>query len=184
MSIKICWPERPFCHDNDLRWIEKPVVWSGPCVKFDINEIFVDRPFRTCSYCGSIHPEDLLIALNAGARLIGSDWKYGWPHKFYIRGMRSGLPADTVVKIGEKSNRVTDKNGRIIGRQITPILSTASVTRHTTGKWYNVHLKELDDLAFNLVAQTLQRHAKIKFEKINGILKYSAPYKGYQASSL
>ena len=43
-----------------------------------------DRPFRHCSYCGSMHPLDLLAGLEQGARLGGSDWKYGWPHKFYV----------------------------------------------------------------------------------------------------
>lgn len=43
--------------------------------------------FRRCSYCGSVHPQDLLKARNEGK--IGSvdrsvDWKYGWPHKIYV----------------------------------------------------------------------------------------------------
>lgn len=40
--------------------------------------------WRHCSHCGSIHPEDLMLVLKSGAKLRGSDWKYGWPHKFYI----------------------------------------------------------------------------------------------------
>lgn len=39
---------------------------------------------RTCTYCGGIHPEDLIVLLDAGARLERTDWKYGWPHKFYV----------------------------------------------------------------------------------------------------
>lgn len=44
-------------------------------------------PARTCSYCGSIHPEDLVALRDAGqlAHVDRSvDWKYGWPHKIYI----------------------------------------------------------------------------------------------------
>ena len=44
-----------------------------------------DSGYRHCSYCGSIHPEDLLILLENGARLQGADWKYGYPHKFYVQ---------------------------------------------------------------------------------------------------
>jgi hypothetical protein len=39
---------------------------------------------RTCDYCGSIHPEDLIRLVRSGATVRGSDWKYGWPHKFYV----------------------------------------------------------------------------------------------------
>ena len=38
--------------------------------------------FRRCSYCGSMHPDDL-----AGEERWHAEWadqKYGWPHKFYV----------------------------------------------------------------------------------------------------
>lgn len=38
--------------------------------------------FRRCSYCGSIHPEDLVAEPAWHAEW--ADMKYGWPHKFYI----------------------------------------------------------------------------------------------------
>lgn len=38
--------------------------------------------FRTCSHCGSIHPEDLAAEDNWHAEW--ADAKYGWPHKFYV----------------------------------------------------------------------------------------------------
>jgi len=41
---------------------------------------------RCCTYCGGIHPEDLVTLLNEGVRLQNTDWKYGWPHKFYVIG--------------------------------------------------------------------------------------------------
>lgn len=39
--------------------------------------------YRTCSYCGSIHPEDL--AAEPDWQAEWADPKYGWPHKFYVR---------------------------------------------------------------------------------------------------
>ena|SRR5258708_4468102 len=43
--------------------------------------------FRRCSWCGSVHPGDLLIARASGQikhvdRSV--DRKYGWPHKIYV----------------------------------------------------------------------------------------------------
>ncbi len=41
--------------------------------------------FRTCSYCGSIHPDDLAADFERGAHPEWADQKYGWPHKFYVQ---------------------------------------------------------------------------------------------------
>ena len=38
--------------------------------------------FRRCSFCGSVHPEDL--ATEPAWRVEWADRKYGWPHKFYV----------------------------------------------------------------------------------------------------
>lgn len=39
----------------------------------------------TCSHCGSMTIDDAIKAFQTpGTRWSGSDWKYGWPHKFYI----------------------------------------------------------------------------------------------------
>lgn len=43
------------------------------------------REDGTCSYCGSITPEEAIRLLKIeGTHYSGSDWKYSWPHKFYI----------------------------------------------------------------------------------------------------
>src|ERR1017187_5102013 len=61
-----------------------------------------DRCWRTCSYCGSMHPADLLKFLIEGAKLESADWKYGWPHKFYVHGMKNPI-AGRAIKLGSKS---------------------------------------------------------------------------------
>lgn len=38
--------------------------------------------FRRCSYCGSMHPDDL--AAEIPVMIDWADQKYGWPHKFYV----------------------------------------------------------------------------------------------------
>ena len=41
--------------------------------------------YDTCSYCGSLTVSDFLDALEIkGTKYSGSDWKYGFPHKFYV----------------------------------------------------------------------------------------------------
>lgn len=38
-----------------------------------------------CSYCGSIRSQKVMELLRTpGTSFSGSDWKYGWPHKFYL----------------------------------------------------------------------------------------------------
>lgn len=89
---------------------------------------------RHCSYCGSIHPEDLLKVLSQGAALELSDFKHGWPHKFYVKDILNPL-ADEIVEIGSESKRV---EGKIVS---TPIMGTASKT--IMMKWYNIHLLDI-----------------------------------------
>lgn len=70
------------CHANEpMAHLVESWTWKQP----DAN-----RPFRSCPYCGSIHPDDLREALAQGARLEGSDWKYGWPHKLYVHDIGPG----------------------------------------------------------------------------------------------
>lgn len=40
-------------------------------------------PYTHCSYCGSVHFDDIRKIVSEGGALGGSDWKYGYPHKFY-----------------------------------------------------------------------------------------------------
>ena len=44
-----------------------------------------DDGFKHCPYCGSLDPIELTGLIKEGkAVMSGSDWKYGWPHKFYV----------------------------------------------------------------------------------------------------
>ncbi|MEA3042986.1 MAG: hypothetical protein QOH47_824 [Sphingomonadales bacterium] len=44
------------------------------------------RDDRTCSYCGSLHPDDFMEQVEAGAELIPTDKRY----KVYIRSAERG----------------------------------------------------------------------------------------------
>lgn len=85
------------------------------------------HPYVTCSYCGSVSCSDLLIMLQAGARLKMTDWKYGYPHKFYVNGIANELAGQT-IQIGSRSaNGVS-----------TPLMGAAST--HCFLKFYISHL--------------------------------------------
>lgn len=126
------------------------------------------EPFRTCSYCGSIHPGDLLTAIAAGAKVGGSDWKYSWPHKFYVDVVN---PDPT--RLFDNGSEWKD------GKKV----STTMGTRATLfAKWYNEHIQDegFDDEARAALLAAIELHAGIRFEIKDGKLKYCAPHPGYQ----
>lgn len=176
------------------------------------------RPFRDCSYCGSIHPEDLYNLLSrersqatcprcnlaeepvsppsreitkeeldawsrwnrarfqphtCGVKLGGADWKYGWPHKFYVEGIANPIAGRLVC------------SGRTYSREGNSWHEPHPASAHTHAKFYNVHLKDLSPEAFALLAPVIQQHAGIMFKlttKEGQVkLSYAAPYAGYQA---
>lgn len=78
------FPDKPTCH-------KVPNVFKVPEIRWrDPNE---QVPWRTCSYCGSIHPEDLIKIAGDGTVKSGeiADWKYGWPHKLYVYSDKPGF---------------------------------------------------------------------------------------------
>lgn len=163
MSAAITWPERPTCHDKDLA-----AQHFGPTVWRPADQ----RGFRTCGFCGSIHPEDLLRVLQAGARLECADWKYGWPHKFYVSNIPNPNHGKLVPRVwasdewpvsearSEHWNKVAQSyGGRLEFEQSGPagckvtVLAPDGPTTHA--KWYNVHLSDLSAEAFDALAPRL-----------------------------
>ena len=120
--------------------------------------------YRSCSYCGSINPDDLLKAVAAGAILEGADWKYGWPHKFYVRDIPNPI-AGQQIKVGSSDGK--------------PIMGQASKTAGM--KWYNEHLEDLNDDEFKRVADMITEKTKIVFSRDEKGVKYKASFDGYQA---
>lgn len=194
---QIIWPERPTCHDADgFAQRFAPPSWHAKGVKLHPENDDVPA-FRSCSYCGSMHPEDLVAALNAGARLGGSDWKYGWPHKFYVDDIPNPYAGRLVSRVsssgpGEpkaddraRMERYVKPGGKVIwtqeeSRWKAKVMEPDGPT--TNGKWYNEHLKDLNDEAFAELSALLHKHAHILFVKKDGKIGYTAPCAGYQAS--
>lgn len=169
--------EQTWLDDNGARidgFREHPLGHVGPYAE----------PFRTCWYCGSIHPDDLLTALllqgdapaydmdsrpmpvegeeymaayrrwvkaqhdyRGGLRLSESDWKYGYPHKFYVEGIVNPLAVAGVTVCSGGKPQSLDPTDHYLG--------PAPATTHA--KFYTEHLADATD--FNALAARINAQA-------------------------
>lgn len=148
------WPEHPTTHTGDWNFQRfhgnaTHGEWRPPHVESKLDDYSHDTPFRTCDFCGSISPEDLHGAIVAGhpITLDMADWKYGWPHKFYVHGIPSGL-------IGKpRISSFTYKTVRVDGKDVQtkepypPLKDGESPPLVKPGdtafaKFYTTHLKD------------------------------------------
>lgn len=170
------------CHDSEPRFGGRPIVWKTSMLRGTVPEGTTcdgpdaPQPFRSCSYCGSMHPLDLVAALEAGASLGGSDWKYGWPHKFYVSGIPNPNPSVLVFLSARYGG--LDENGEprrgpydVKWREAGPLLNA---------KFYNQHLSDLDADSFARVSKLLLERGGIEFSMVEGRLRFRAPHHGYQ----
>lgn len=173
-------------------------------------------PGRHCWYCGSIHPGDLYELLASGnvLKLGGADWKYGWPHKFYVEvtnlrsdvpyvsSSRSGGPCAVCLDEIYSCHPYTSGGPALPPRNEWPAPKAdcewcegsghnpSHLPKGTkpygyptlTGKFYNVHLEELEADAFEALTGELTKRTGIEFfRNDDGKLMYRAPYRGFQA---
>jgi hypothetical protein len=170
------WPEKPTCHaGHEAEWRKRDGVLSTS-FRHIVSWLQKDPqpysyPFRTCSYCGSIHPEDLFGFLQQGAELFGADWKYGWPHKFYVERIPNPLAGKT-VQIGARSYPGSTKTEAIMGK----------APPFTPAKWYNRHLLDqgYSEDALAALLSALGKSGITFAVNENGRISYRAPYAGYQ----
>lgn len=161
------WPEKHTCHAAVSRFSKGE--WRAPSVDAVYGN---SEPFRRCDYCGSMHPEDLvrLLADNPGMRLGGADWKYGWPHKFYVYGIPNLTPGINAKVGGSWKNGVD-----------TPIMGKSSETLQA--KFYNEHLTDeglTEPERTQLILLLEQRGGILFYFNDQGALCYQAPHVGYQ----
>lgn len=198
--IPFVWPEKIVCHGDRSKFTRSEILWRAAAPEGYKNGKSLPGPygypFRTCSYCGSIHPEDLhrfLTDPRLKVELRGSDWKYNWPHKFYVEGIPNPLVGQDVI-MGGKSNFTRaelENDPRVIRETITPLESgkfradfkgVGPVSTHA--KWYNLHLNDfIDAPTFEAFAQLIAQRSGVQFGFKNGVgteLLYHAPCHGYQ----
>lgn len=140
------------CHDSQTI-MGYEAVWRAPVL--DSTSVY-SKEYRTCSWCGSLHPEDLLKILEAGGHLDVADWKYGWPHKFYVN--YPNLNAGNEVVIGRNDD------GPMMGRAPAQNMS----------KWYNTHLKDVEGELFDKLCAAIHKQTGVRFERDELGIKWSA----------
>lgn len=124
------------------------------------------RPDGTCSYCGSITPELAVRALiTRGTRYSGADWKYGWPHKFYLDIPLEGGPCQTEIGISYK------------GGVETPIIGTKGYDHR---KFYNSHLLDANPEVVEDFSELASRLLGVRFMIDDKGLSYSSVGRGWQ----
>lgn len=134
-------------------------------------------PFRTCGYCGSIHPADLLDAFTRHPlRLELADMKYGWPHKVYVEGIPNPV-AGRQVEVGSQHHTggypqnaeqlVAEGSARwetVAGRRTLVVPRMAPAAATTWAKFYTEHLTDAAD-GFDTLADRLASHIRVRFTR-------------------
>ena len=134
--------------------------------------------FRRCSWCGSVHPEDLVAEPSWHAEW--ADRKYGWPHKFYVKipnrdpdriyciGSASGPNADREPGfIAQEDLTVSQREivkqdgmgGRLDDERLQPAAYLFGTKATHFGKFYTVHLADPE----------LPAEARARIEQISGL---------------
>jgi hypothetical protein len=127
--------------------------------------------FRRCSYCGSIHPDDL--AAETGWHAEWADQKYGWPHKFYVdianrdpeqlyvttssTHPSPGLTA--VTDLIPEQEQIMEREGYGPGSKYRPEYVQFGTRPSHYGKFYTIHLSDPD----------LSAETKNRIEAVSGI---------------
>lgn len=161
------WPERPTCHGKVMRYNGEPHAWRAT-----ENPNARDDNYRHCAYCGSLHPEDLLVILASHGSLHGSDWKYGYPHKFYVEfpNPRAGETIETSRSYGGDNPP-----------EGTPTYGPAWHTLHA--KFYTDHLLDegYSEAALTAILAALTQYSGIAWTRdAAGEVAYVSPCHGFQ----
>lgn len=111
--------------------------------------------YRTCSFCGSINPEDLL----AEGVIIPqwADMKYGWPHKFYVD--INNRDPERLFVVGTTNAPTPHGEGWVAASELTDEQCDIITQRHHSvdnvtfflfgtraihsSKFYTIHLKDV-----------------------------------------
>jgi hypothetical protein len=153
------WPQFPSCHKN-----ANPVpVWNAPRPHLEPEGV----PFRTCSKCGSIHPEDLVAYLHHGARLSEPVWDAGMPAQFYVHNIPNPHAGRT-VKVGIEFQLDGGNNVEV------PVMGHGPPLTHA--RWMTVHLlDEFDDESLDELLRSLNYQTPLNWSRDENGVKYMVP---------
>ncbi|MGW4757740.1 hypothetical protein [Streptomyces chartreusis] len=140
--------------------------------------------YRTCSYCGSIHPEDL--AAESEWHAEWADPKYGWPHKFYIAvpnqqpeqlfitGATTGTPTGLAGAVWIRATVIPDDVNTEGWQDVAERYQWVSIGTRPAhhAKFYTAHLA---DPASNPAAlEAVQRTSGLRFRFHDGRVHWEA----------
>lgn len=113
---------------------------------------------RACSYCGSMHPEDVANAIRAGATGEWADRKYGWTHKAYFEGVPN--PHAGLLEVRGSANFKPEGREDWVQSGSHWHEPPKPAPEKTRGKFYTVHLQD----ATPEDRETIETHLGIRFE--------------------
>jgi len=127
--------------------------------------------FRHCNYCGSLDSVELAeLIKNKQATLHGADWKYGYPHKFYVKIINPNPERQVIISSGMKMKDDAWQRVDEYGPS-GPILH---------GKFYMNHLQLIDIDIFNEIIPYINDASGITFARDEHGIKYSSPHFDFQ----
>lgn len=161
------WPDAPTCHGAEAgaRWKAFTIQGTFAAGHGEPPTPDAMKWFRQCTWCGSLHPEDLIIAIERGAVLSSADWKYGWPHKFYLDRIWNPTPNVHVLR----SARYKDD-------KISDVVWGPAGELHA--KWYTTHVSDegYDDDAWGRLTRVVSDKTGIAFVRgVEGVMWLKQP---------
>lgn len=163
------------------------------------HSVYTQGRIRSCGYCGSMHPSDLVAAIRAGAHVYWADFKYGWPHKVYVEGVPNpyvGMPCSTtstgygskpgVGKPTEPGDWVQLRNASSLAYKdefASYAWHKRDVERPTThGKFYTIHLLDASPDERDVIERAMGLNFDFRDDGRVGWKKYEPPSKEGSAS--
>lgn len=174
-------------------------VFKYAAAKWEVRDDGIEH----CSWCGSLSPAEAIKFLKQnGTKFSGSDWKYGWPHKFYIEPVNP--KASELVEIGWENGDGTHPDdvwlcrahGRGVACNCPKEEATGYWTRTRRGhkehlfcKFYNIHLEDATEEEFQEFSELSLKIFGIKWVRHpEKGLGYSCPktnsFYGYQRAGV
>lgn len=154
------WAGLPMPPEVQARGIISAALWREPNPRSNVGEGFPDdRGYRSCGYCGSIHPDDLLGYIERGevGRAEMADRKYGYPHKVYV-DVANPLSGQLVSR---SSSSEPDGKGGYTETYGDPRPDGP----YTPAKFYTRHLIGLDDERLSTLATWIESATGWRFER-------------------
>lgn len=135
------------------KWPDRMVAAWREAQAPDVDKGRNTGSLRSCGYCGSMHPSDVVAALQAGATCGFADMKYGYPHKLYLDNVPNPHAGELEVRAWSshpqrgfdrevREPRYDEKTGLRVADHVHYTEQPKPARSTTNGKFYTVHLQD------------------------------------------